>query len=167
MDNIKNKDEIIKSLHDHSLGKVTSITFEEGNITLGNPDRGIVYECFVAEDIIIEFSSFYNLEIEKVVFNPPYTVLNFHDGSKEIVKTDGIDDYNPEVGLAMAISKRVFGSRGNFMKFVDKHTKKVKCSHCQSVAKFNYERGLYFCTNEECDYYSCGVLYNKKKQVKE
>ncbi len=58
--------------------------------------------------------------IEKVIFNPPATVVYFKDGSKVVVKTTEDDVFNPEVGLAMAIVKRIFGSRSNYKKFINK-----------------------------------------------
>lgn len=42
--------------------------------------------------------------IEKVIFNPPATIVFWKDGSKTVVKTQG-DVFNPETGLAMAISR--------------------------------------------------------------
>lgn len=42
--------------------------------------------------------------IEKVIFNAPATVVFWKDGSKTVVKAQG-DDFNPETGLAMAISR--------------------------------------------------------------
>lgn len=42
--------------------------------------------------------------IEKVIFNPPATIVFWKDGSKTVVKAQG-DVFNPETGLAMAISR--------------------------------------------------------------
>lgn len=42
--------------------------------------------------------------IKKVIFNPPATIVFWKDGSKTVVKAQG-DVFNPETGLAMAISR--------------------------------------------------------------
>lgn len=42
--------------------------------------------------------------IEKVIFNPPATIVFWKDGSKTVVKAQNAD-YDPEKGLAMAIAR--------------------------------------------------------------
>lgn len=42
--------------------------------------------------------------IQKVIFNAPATIVFWKDGSKTVVKAQG-DEYDPEKGLAMAISR--------------------------------------------------------------
>lgn len=48
--------------------------------------------------------------IKNVIFNPPATIVFFEDGTKTVVKTQEGDTYDPEKGLAMAISKRLLGN---------------------------------------------------------
>lgn len=43
--------------------------------------------------------------IQKVIFNPPATIVFWFDGSKTVVQARGDDEFSPETGLAMAISK--------------------------------------------------------------
>lgn len=43
--------------------------------------------------------------IEKVIFNPPATIVFWKSGEKTVVQARGDDEFNPEIGLAMAISK--------------------------------------------------------------
>lgn len=52
--------------------------------------------------------------IKKVVFNDPATIVIWNDGTKTIVKCQEGDIFDPEKGLAMAISKRALGDKGNF-----------------------------------------------------
>lgn len=52
--------------------------------------------------------------IKKVHFNPPMTVVIWEDGTKSIVKCQDGDDYSKETGLALCISKKAFGNKGNF-----------------------------------------------------
>ena len=52
--------------------------------------------------------------IKKVIFNYPATVVLWSDGSKTVVKCQDGDIYDPEKGLAMAISKKALGNKGNY-----------------------------------------------------
>ena len=51
--------------------------------------------------------------IKKVKFNPPATIVFWTDNTKTVVKCKG-EDYDPEKGLAMCISKKMFGDKGNY-----------------------------------------------------
>ncbi len=63
--------------------------------------------------------------IEKVIFNPPATIVLWSDGTKTVVKTKETgkkkekDKFSEEYGLAMAIAKKFFGSRSAFTKAVE------------------------------------------------
>lgn len=63
--------------------------------------------------------------IQRVIFNPPATIMIWRDGSKTIVKCGENDIFDPEKGLAMAISKRAFGDNRDyyeiFAKWVGKY----------------------------------------------
>lgn len=50
-------------------------------------------------------------DIEKVIFNNPATIVFWKDGSKTVVKCDDRDGYDPEKGLAMAISRKALGNK--------------------------------------------------------
>ncbi len=52
--------------------------------------------------------------IKKVIFNYPATIVLWTDGSKTVVKCQDGDVYDPEKGLAMAISKKALGNKGNY-----------------------------------------------------
>lgn len=64
-----------------------------------------------AKELINEYKN--RLVIEKVIFNDPATIVYWRDGSKTVVKADG-ESFDPEKGLAMAISKKVLGNEGNY-----------------------------------------------------
>lgn len=51
--------------------------------------------------------------IKNVKFNPPATIVFWTDNTKTVVKCNG-EDYDPEKGLAMCISKKMLGDRGNY-----------------------------------------------------
>lgn len=52
--------------------------------------------------------------IERVIFNPPATIVLWEDGTKTVVKCNECDEYSPEHGLALCIAKRAFGNKGNY-----------------------------------------------------
>ncbi len=52
--------------------------------------------------------------IKEVIFNDPATIVYWNDGSKTVVKCQPGDTFSEELGLAMAISKKFLGNKGNF-----------------------------------------------------
>ena len=53
-------------------------------------------------------------EIKNVIFNEPATIILWDDGTKTVVKCQEGEGYDPEKGLAMAISKKALGNKGNY-----------------------------------------------------
>ena len=49
-------------------------------------------------------------KIDNVIFNNPATIVFWNDGSKTVVKCQEGDKFDPEKGLAMAISKKAMGN---------------------------------------------------------
>lgn len=66
-------------------------------------------------------------QIKNVIFNDPATIVFWNDGSKTVVKTQDGDEFDPEKGLAMAISKKVLGNKGNYYKTFEKWLPKEEC----------------------------------------
>ena len=68
-------------------------------------------------------------EIKDVIFNDPATIVIWADGTKTVVKAEN-EPFDPEKGLAMAISKRALGNKydyyDTFKKYVGKYEKKQK-----------------------------------------
>jgi hypothetical protein len=62
--------------------------------------------------------------VESVYFNEPYVIVIFDDGEKIISKVSEEDIYDPKIGLAMAITIKIFGTRSEFHKFTKKHLEK-------------------------------------------
>lgn len=60
--------------------------------------------------------------IEKVVFNPPATIVFWKDGTKTVVKVQNNEDFDPEKGLAMAITKKTFGNAGSYFDVIKEWT---------------------------------------------
>lgn len=52
-------------------------------------------------------------KIEKVIFNNPATIVIWANGDKTVVKCDG-EKYDPEKGLAMAITKYLLGNNQGY-----------------------------------------------------
>lgn len=63
-----------------------------------------------------------HMRINKVIFNPPATIVVWEDGSKTVVKAQDGEIYDKEKGLAMAISKRVLGDKGKYYEVFKKWT---------------------------------------------
>lgn len=61
-------------------------------------------------------------EIEKVIFNPPATVVLWKDNTKTVVKCEN-ELFDPEKGLAMAICKKMLGNKGHYFETIKKWTK--------------------------------------------
>jgi hypothetical protein len=52
--------------------------------------------------------------IKNVIFNDPATIVIWGDGTKTVVKCQPGDTYDKEKGLALCISKKYLGNKGNF-----------------------------------------------------
>lgn len=61
-----------------------------------------------------------NVEITKVIFNNPATIVFWNDGSKTVVKCSEDECFDEEKGLAMAISKKALGNQGNYYNTFEK-----------------------------------------------
>ena len=57
---------------------------------------------------------FKGIDIINVIFNDPATIVFWSDGTKTVVKCQDDDIFDPEKGLAMAISKKALGNKGNY-----------------------------------------------------
>lgn len=88
-------------------------------------DIDILYDCYIklldkslsSNKETTERSNYMPTDIrsciKKVKFNPPATIVFWTDNTKTVVKCNG-EDYDPEKGLAMCISKKVLGDKGNY-----------------------------------------------------
>lgn len=84
----------------------------------------------VNEDKAKGDTSMSTLKIKNVIFNDPATIVFWEDGVKTVVKCQKGDKFDPEKGLALAISKRVLGNNyvwhGRFTKWLPKQKKGEK-----------------------------------------
>lgn len=68
---------------------------------------------------IDKFMPYYNkLNIKKVIFHKPATIVYWTDGSKTVVKVNKGERWDPEKGLAMAIIKKRYGLK-QFLKYME------------------------------------------------
>lgn len=81
---------------DSRLGKRTSITYDE------------LFKQKAPKPVP------YIPKIKNVIFNEPATIVIWSDGTKTVVKCQEGERYDPEKGLAMAISKKALGNMGNY-----------------------------------------------------
>lgn len=87
----------------------------------GDPERTTYHNC--------RKCSRPTADIKDVIFNPPATIVFWKDGTKTVVKAGEFDTYDPEKGLAMAITKKVLGNEGKYYneirKWLDKYYEDV------------------------------------------
>lgn len=87
----------------------------EQAIKMSNDVEGILGEQYGMKVIKVprEIIERCRPKIEKVIFNNPATIVIWSDRTKTVVKCqDG--GFDPEKGLAMAISKKFLGNKGNY-----------------------------------------------------
>lgn len=77
------------------------------------PKSKIMYTS-AAELFDFKFKLYDTPNIKNVIFNDPATIVFWNDGTKTIVKAQDGDVFDPEKGLAMAISKKALGNKGNY-----------------------------------------------------
>ena len=74
------------------------------------------------DEMLFEERLFNYFYIERVIFNPPATIVIWLDGTKTVVKCNG-ENFDQEKGLAMAISKRALAVGNRYHKTFKKWCK--------------------------------------------
>lgn len=64
--------------------------------------------------------------IKNVIFNDPATIVFWSDSTKTVVKCQPGDKFDPEKGLAMAITKKTMGNTGSYCNVFKKWIKEKK-----------------------------------------
>lgn len=72
-------------------------------------------------------------EIKKVIFNDPATIVFWSNGEKTVVKCQEEDIFDPEKGLAMAITKMALGNHGNYFNEIKKWLPKQDEEECNPI----------------------------------
>lgn len=99
------------------------------------------------DEMLFEGRFFNYFDIEKVIFNPPATIVIWKDGTKTVVKCNG-EKFDQEKGLAMAISKRALAVGNRYHKTFKKWRKEE--DDFSELFEEDFER-LYLCIEEERD----------------
>lgn len=63
---------------------------------------------------------FGRLLITNVIFQDPATIVFWSDGTKTVVRAQFDEEYDPEKGLAMVITKKCLGNEGNYYNTIKK-----------------------------------------------
>lgn len=81
---------------------------------------GRAYPIRVSEENLVRVSSGIEKhddilvpKIKNVILNDPAVIVMWGDGTKTVVKAQG-EEFDPEKGLAMAISKKAFGNKHSY-----------------------------------------------------
>lgn len=64
------------------------------------------------------------LNIDRIIFNDPATIIFWSDGEKTVVKAAEGDTFNPYYGFCCAVTKRIFGNNSAIKKLI-----KRKCNN--------------------------------------
>lgn len=83
----------------------------------------------------------YQFKIKRVLFNNPATIVFWADGDKTVVKCQNGEPYDPEKGLAMAISKKALGNGNKWYNEFKKQLENCDAGfHMHSAAWCGYNR---------------------------
>ena len=75
------------------------------------------YEFEVVEDYDKKIT---NVEIKRVIFNEPATIILWNDGTKSVVKCQNYEPFDKEKGFALAYLKKLLGNGNKFNKEIHK-----------------------------------------------
>lgn len=103
LEEIECYNELKKAMYDPSLGNV-----RQTQVILDYFDA----HCFMERNMTIPIPTV--PKIRKVIFSNPATIILWADGSKTVVICSERDTYDPEKGMAMAISRKALGNKGNY-----------------------------------------------------
>lgn len=89
---------------------IFEIIVEDKNMPFGN----LVLDEIKEFKFINQLPRFDKNEIKDVKYHNPATIVFWKDGTKTVVKCQKGDTYNPELGLAMCIIKKMCDNKGNY-----------------------------------------------------
>lgn len=95
-----------------ALAKLAKLPRKDSTI----PSKTLELNVGNIENVTFTLPMFDHEQIKDVIFHNPATIVFWKDGTKTVVKcqTDKGDTYNPELGLAMCIIKKMCGNKGNY-----------------------------------------------------
>ena len=106
--------EILTKTAINSVYGVSMLEKEEEPMPTNTPND-FIFKLINNGGLIIRTRRQINMQrIKKVTFNDPATIVFWSDGTKTVVKRGENDTFDPEKGLAMAISKKFFDNMGYY-----------------------------------------------------
>lgn len=112
---------------------------EEGDISGGfieslealelvEPDAGICEKEELRKEILSKMATinvaktknFYSLNVSKIIFNPPATIVFWEDGTKTVVKCSAEDEFSEYYGFLAALGKKAYENNNQIKKLIDK-----------------------------------------------
>lgn len=124
--------DVIKSYCEHDV-KVNRVLGKNANI-------------MICDEVIAWKHPF---DIKKVIFNDPATIVYWYDGTKTVVKATD-EAFDPEKGLAMAITKKALGNKGSYFDEIKKWTEPYYEKEAKEEAEKKPEFSLFdFLINPE------------------
>lgn len=106
--------EILTKIAINSVYGVSMFEKEEEPMPTNTPND-FIFKLINNGGLIIRTRKPINMQrIKKVIFNDPATIVFWSDGTKTVVKCGNNDAFDPEKGLAMAISKKFFDNMGYY-----------------------------------------------------
>lgn len=67
----------------------------------------------------IKAKNFYSLNVSKIIFNPPATIVFWEDGTKTVAKCAAEDEFNEYYGFLAALGKKVYESNSQIKELID------------------------------------------------
>ena len=92
-------------------------------ISTSNVATGTINNASVSTRKVAYNSMWKRTKIKNVIFNDPATIVFWSDGTKTVVKCGENDIYDPEKGLAMAVSKKCLGTNKSHSNYMDEFKK--------------------------------------------
>lgn len=108
-------------------------TYESIGATLkisGDAHCGIEVEVCMSPDRLVNLTP----QIKDVIFNPPATIILWSDNTKTVVKAYDDDIYDPEKGIAMAISKKMLGNKYDYYYTFQRYLKRWNKQRVEETA---------------------------------
>lgn len=106
--------EILTKIAINSVYGVPKFEKEEEPMPTNTPND-FIFKFINYGDLVNSTRRQINMQrIKKVMFNDPATIVFWSDGTKTVVKCGENDAFDPEKGLAMAISKKFFDNMGYY-----------------------------------------------------
>ena len=107
--------ELGKSLYDNNPHAINyDLLPSPGFVTYPEIESNVIKMFMTCNEIIPLSQQKLKPQIKNVIFNDPATIVFWSDGTKTVVKTQEGEEFDPEKGLAMAISKKALGNKREY-----------------------------------------------------